>query len=123
MVTPEVRWAAVHRWVAVSLLATWFVSMPAAARPGPPTGVRGGPVAGMAPRSVSKYFSLERALRERLTDRNRASVRALLADDCELRTAASPDVIAADDWLRRDVGAATWRCCLTRPSLAVPASV
>ena len=104
MLTSEVRWASVHRWAGLSLLATCFASTPAAPQPGPPTAARGGPVAGMATRSVSKYLNLERALQEGLIDRNRASVRALLADDFELRTAASPDVISADDWLRRDLG-------------------
>ena len=103
MLTSEVRWASVHRWITVSLLATWFAGTAATAQPGPPTGVRGGPVGGMATRSVSKYLGLERALQEGLTDRKRASVRTLLADDFELRTAASPDVIAADEWLRREL--------------------
>ena len=88
------------------MLATWFATAPAAAQPGPPTGVRGGPVAGMATRSVSKYLGLERALQEGLINRNRETVRALLADDFELRTAASPDVIVADDWLRRELASA-----------------
>ena len=106
MLTSEVRWASVHRWITVSLLATWFAGTAATAQPGPPTGVRGGPVGGMATRSVSKYLGLERALQEGLTDRKRASVRALLADDFELRTAASPDVIGVDEWLRRELAAA-----------------
>ena len=64
-------------------------------------------MAGMATRSVSRYLDLERALQEGLIGRNAVAVRALLADDFELRTAASPDVVTADDWLRRELRATT----------------
>ena len=104
--TFEVRWFATHRSLTLSMLALCLAIAPAAAQPGPTAGVRGGPVAGMATRSVSKYLGLERSLEEGLAKRDRASVRALLADDFELRTGASPDAVAAGDWLRRELTSA-----------------
>lgn len=61
---------------------------------------------GMATRSVSNYLRLERTLQQALMDRDRASVQALLSDDFVLRTPASPDLVSADDWLRRGLAPA-----------------
>lgn len=66
-----------------------------------PPGVQG-PAAGMATRSVSKYLGLERGLLEHIAQRDRAAVAALLAEDFEARTPASPDAIARDEWLQRE---------------------
>jgi len=59
----------------------------------------------MATRSVSKYLGLERALQEALAQRDRNAVTQLLAEDFDVRNAASPDAVSADDWLRRELAA------------------
>jgi hypothetical protein len=66
-----------------------------------PPGVRG-PDSGMATRSVSKYLDLERTFQNALAAGERSAVLKLLADDFDVRTAASPDAVLTEDWLRRE---------------------
>ncbi len=87
------------RLAVVSLLVCLAAAPFANAQGNLPRGVAGG---GMATRSVAKYLDLERALQEGLARRDRNSVVGLLADDFEVRTAATPDAIAGDEWLRRE---------------------
>lgn len=64
-----------------------------------PRGV-GGPAAGMATRSVSKYLGLERALQQAIADRDRSAAAGMLGPDFELRSSAGQDTIAQEDWLK-----------------------
>jgi hypothetical protein len=88
----------------LTLLACVAAAAPAVAQDRLPPGVRAGPPGGgMATRSVSKFLGLERALQEALAQRDRNAVAQLLAEDFEVRTAASPDAAGADEWLRREL--------------------
>ena len=101
---------AAHRWlqvdcfkrvcVAVGTLLLCVAATSAAAQEAMPRGV-GGPAGGMATRSVSKYLDLERALQAGIARRERAAVLQVLGAGFEIRTAASPDAIAVDEWLQR----------------------
>ena len=59
----------------------------------------------MATRSVAQYLDQERALAGALARHDRSAAFALLADDFNVRTAASPDVDPADTWLKREMSA------------------
>jgi hypothetical protein len=83
------------------LLAGFLQASGAAAQAELPPGVRG-PAAGAATRSVSRYLDLEHSLAAALADRDPATAQALLADDFEARSAASPEPLARQAWLRSE---------------------
>jgi hypothetical protein len=74
----------------------------AAAQAGLPPGVRGGPAAGAATRSVSRYLDLEHSLQAALAARDAEAVQTLLADDFEVRTALAPDPLTREEWLHSE---------------------
>jgi hypothetical protein len=66
---------------------------------------RGGPAAGAATRSVSKYLGLERGLQQALDAHDRGAVSAMLDADFQLRSAASPDPLSQAEWWSSEWGA------------------
>jgi hypothetical protein len=80
------------------------IGMIAAAAPaqmtGPPPSARGA-----ATRSVARYLDLERALQAAIERKDRPAVTHLLSSDFEVRSAASPDAISTEEWIRREFSA------------------
>ena len=90
-------------WCAVGALLLCMTAAPAVmAQDVKPRGI-GAAAGGMATRSVSKYLGLERALQDGIAQRDRTAVLQVLAEDFEVRTSATPDAIAINEWLRREL--------------------
>jgi hypothetical protein len=92
---------ALGRVLSLAGLLAALLQAAAFAQPALPPGVRG-PAAGAATRPVARYLDLERDLQEAVAAKNEVVVQKLLSDDFEVRTAAAPDALQKEEWLRSE---------------------